>query len=89
MQVPTDEAFYAEDGIVFKALPALDAFDFNVMIFWPEARVFIDEGVGADDGWKRGQPKGRVLVHCQAGINRSGAIALAYMMWKRCVIGLR
>lgn len=55
------------------------------MIFWPEARAFIDAGVGEDDSWKRGQPKGRVLVHCQAGINRSGAIALAYMMWKRWV----
>jgi hypothetical protein len=85
-QVPTDAAFYEEDGIAFKSLPGVDAFDFNVMVFWPEAREFIDACVGPDDdGWRRGQPKGRVLVHCHAGINRSGAIALAYMMWKRWV----
>lgn len=87
--VPTDAAFYSGDGIEFKALPAVDAFDFDIMSLWPEAREFIDQGVvgtGTDDGWRRGQPKGRVLVHCHAGVNRSGAIALGYMMWKRYVV---
>lgn len=76
MDITTTQEYYAADRISFKAIDSKDEYDYNVMEHWEEARAFIDEGINKE---------GRILVHCQAGINRSGAIALAFMMWKRYV----
>jgi protein-tyrosine phosphatase len=42
----------------------------------PQARDFIEGGRAAGGGG------GRVLVHCRHGVNRSGAMVVAYIMWK-------
>ena len=75
IEVPTTAEFYAEEKIDFKAIVAKDEFDYDVMQHWPEARAYLDAALNEQNG--------RVLVHCQAGINRSGAIAVAYMMVTR------
>eukprot|EP00667_Euglena_gracilis_P026772 EG_transcript_32519 len=28
------------------------------------------------------EPRGKVLVHCTRGVNRSGSMVVAYLMWK-------
>jgi hypothetical protein len=75
IEVPTTAEFYAEEKMDFKAIVAKDEFDYDVMQHWPEARAYLDAALNEQNG--------RVLVHCQAGINRSGAIAVAYMMVTR------
>lgn len=75
LEVPTTAEFYAADHIDFKAISAKDEFDYDMMQHWSESREYLDRALKQD--------RGRVLVHCQAGINRSGAIAVAYMMVTR------
>ena len=59
-------------GIVgYLQFTAQDNEDYNILQHYPKAKVFISAAVKAG---------GRVLVHCAAGINRSGAICAAYLM---------
>ena len=44
--------------------------DVNLMKYFDEAFKFIDEG----------RQKGKVLVHCNAGISRAGTMVTAYVM---------
>jgi len=62
---------YDGTGIKYLQFEARDNDGYPMLMHFQEAKSFID-------GAKR--EKGRVLVHCEMGINRSGCICIAYMM---------
>ena len=62
---------YEKHGIKTKRISGRDAYDYDMMQHYDEAKAFIEEAKVSG---------GNVLVHCVAGINRSGVITLAYMM---------
>jgi len=54
----------------------IDITDFhteNLLVHFMDAIKFIDESIS----------KGKILVHCAAGVSRSAAIVIAYLMWKK------
>ena len=59
------------DGFTYDEFEAFDNDGYPILMHFNKAKRFID------DARARG---GRVLVHCEMGINRSGAICVAYMM---------
>jgi protein-tyrosine phosphatase len=62
---------YAEEGIKYLGIEAFDTVQYPILMHFHQALGFIDTCL------KEG---GRVLVHCEMGVNRSGAIYVAYMM---------
>jgi len=54
-------------------IAALDILQYNMMEHWDECREFLQQA--------KEQAGGKVLVHCDAGINRSGTVAAAAMMY--------
>mmetsp|Transcript_33243 Transcript_33243/g.54909 ORF Transcript_33243/g.54909 Transcript_33243/m.54909 type:complete len:187 (+) Transcript_33243:1-561(+) len=59
-------------GAKYKQLGAQDRADYPILVLhWREAWDFLEEAR---------QQGGRVLMHCQAGINRSGCLAAAALM---------
>lgn len=52
-------------------LDILDLPDTDLSVYFPDAFAFIDKAKASD---------GRVLVHCNAGVSRSAAITIAYLM---------
>lgn len=56
------------------SLDILDLPDTQLDQFYTEAFTFIDKAV---------ESNGRVLVHCNAGVSRSAAITIAYLMKTR------
>lgn len=62
---------YDKHGIAFKLLDIDDMPDFDILPFIDEANSFIHAGVTKGEG---------VLVVCTAGISRSAAIVIAYLM---------
>jgi len=62
---------YDKHGIAFKLLDIDDMPDFDILPFIEEANSFIQAGVAKEEG---------VLVVCTAGISRSAAIVIAYLM---------
>ena len=76
--VPTGLEFYAPSTKVVEYIEfnAEDANDYNMMQHFPDAYDFIE---GARKN------KGKVLIHCVAGINRSGLLATAYYMVREMV----
>ena len=61
-----------DSGIVeYEQFEADDDENYNILQHFPRARAFIDRAKYAG---------GKVLVHCAMGINRSGAISIAYVM---------
>lgn len=61
-------------NIEYHEFPADDTDSYDITRHFPESFRFID---------KARQRGGNVLVHCALGINRSGAVCLAYLM-ERC-----
>ena len=47
----------------------------NILKHLPQACQFIDEALAAKE-------TNNVLVHCAAGMSRSGSVCIAYMMFK-------
>ena len=72
---------YESVGISHLIIDSSDIPTFDISRFFDEATHFI----------KRGLKNGNVLIHCFAGISRSSAITIAYMMeadnndWKHCL----
>lgn len=60
-----------QSNIAYKCLPTEDREDFNISAFFPEAFFFLKSAR---------EKRGRALVHCNMGVNRSGAITAAYLM---------
>eukprot|EP01039_Chlorochromonas_danica_P002911 gene2911-3178_t len=64
--------FFQEEGTIrYHLLPIEDSLEQNLFLYLPSAMAFIDQVV--DEG-------GRVLVHCYAGISRSAAVVIAWLM---------
>ncbi|KAL1928982.1 hypothetical protein VTP01DRAFT_2041 [Rhizomucor pusillus] len=57
--------------ITYKNIRVLDLIEENIIQYFPETYEFIKDALAS---------KGRVLVHCQAGVSRSPTIVAAYMM---------
>ncbi|EGD75506.1 hypothetical protein PTSG_06578 [Salpingoeca rosetta] len=58
----------------FKQVPITDEETSDLLSFLPGCMQFIDDSLGIG---------GSVLIHCQAGMSRSVAVALAYIMYSR------
>lgn len=61
---------YYKDEFVYKQIPIYDSLEENILPYIDSALEFIMNGTG------------NVLVHCAAGISRSGTIVIAYLMKK-------
>jgi len=57
----------------YKVLDIADSVEQNIIQFLPQTRAFIDEAL---------QSQGKVLIHGNAGISRSAAIVIGYVMEK-------
>jgi len=67
-----DQNPYSKHSICYEEIEALDNDGYPILgLHFTKCRKFIDRA--KKDG-------GRVFVHCEMGINRSGAICAAYMM---------
>lgn len=64
----TSRVDYSRANIVYKGIAAMDAPGYDIMQHFEECQAFYDEVVAAG---------GCLVVHCVAGINRSGAIITA------------
>lgn len=73
-QVNTAPGFYLQSGIKFLGVPAFDNIVFRIYPYFDEAAQFIEEAL---------KSKGKVLVHCRAGISRSATLVCAFLMIKR------
>jgi protein-tyrosine phosphatase len=59
-------------GMVHLHLPLADRADADLLTWLGVANAFID----------RARRDGGVLVHCAAGVSRSAAVVMGYLMWK-------
>lgn len=64
------------DNFKYLVLDISDTFDQNIIQFLPLTKAFIEEAI---------QSQGKVLVHGNGGISRSGAIVIGYVMEKHGV----
>lgn len=62
---------FFEGTFYYKSIPVDDTYNADIGSWFEEAAEFIDSVKDS---------KGRVLVHCQAGISRSATICLAYLI---------
>ncbi len=60
-----------DSGIKYEEFEAKDNDGYPILVHFPQAKRFIDDAK---------ERNGKVLVHCEMGINRSAAICIAYMM---------
>ena len=63
------------DAFVYKSVPILDIPECRIKSHFQACFDFIKEALGTQSG--------RVLVHCNAGISRSGTVVIAYIMKTR------
>ena len=61
------------DKFVYKIIEELDIPTANLRQHWPECHKFMDEAIASG---------GTVLVHCYAGVSRSSATVISYLMRK-------
>lgn len=61
-------------SIRYHLLPLEDSLDQNLIAYLPTAMKFIDETLAQG---------GKVLLHCQAGISRSAAVCIAFLMYNQ------
>ncbi|KAA8498551.1 Dual specificity protein phosphatase 26 [Porphyridium purpureum] len=72
-EVGTTAEQYAPAEIKLMVLDAKDVHGYDMMTHAEAAIAFIDECVRAG---------GKAAVHCVAGVNRSGCMVVAYLLWK-------
>jgi len=69
-----DQSFYGNEFIL-KSIEAEDSEDFPIIPkFFEESKEFLIDAH---------EKKGKVLIACGAGVNRSATICVAYHMWRR------
>lgn len=74
--ITTANAFAADPTFCYLSLNLYDSKQENIAWFIPHVLLFIDAAKAAG---------AKVLIHCEKGISRSCAFAIAYHMWKhRC-----
>ena len=61
------------EKITYKVWPLLDFKDSNIKQYFEEGVNFIENCINGG---------GICLVHCNAGVSRSGTISCAYLMWR-------
>lgn len=68
----TDSPYDGDSGIIdYFLIPAEDREDFDITRYFDAAFLFLD---------RVKRRRGKVLVHCNMGVNRSGAVVAAYLM---------
>lgn len=68
----TDSPYDGDSGVIdYFLIPAEDREDFDITRFFDAAFLFLD---------RVKRRRGKVLVHCNMGVNRSGAVVAAYLM---------
>uniref|UniRef100_A0A7S1FDJ1 protein-tyrosine-phosphatase n=1 Tax=Noctiluca scintillans TaxID=2966 RepID=A0A7S1FDJ1_NOCSC len=68
-QVSTGTRLYAPHGIVYDEFKSDDREGYNIMAHFDQFSALADEV---------GRQGGRLFVHCEAGVNRSGTLSVAY-----------
>ena len=75
---------HQQHGVKYLGISAEDDEDYDILSHWSEVKNFLDkfyeeekQPVGPIEDTDRAAPRGRLLIHCMAGINRSGAVAVA------------
>ena len=64
-------ALYKQMGIEYLSFEAMDSIWYDIMQHFDSVHKFIETGR---------QSGGKVFIHCKQGVNRSGALAVAYYM---------
>ncbi|XP_022095046.1 dual specificity protein phosphatase 3-like [Acanthaster planci] len=72
--VDTDEEYYKDTGITFKAIKASDNLKFNISAFLYDTSNYIENAL---------ENQGKILVHCVEGFSRSVTVVVAFLMIKR------
>jgi hypothetical protein len=62
---------YFKDDVTYLRLPMADSLDQNLLLYLPLAFEFIQDGIN------RGE---KILIHCNAGVSRSGAVLVCWIM---------
>ena len=70
--VKTGQQYYQQSGVNhYKEFAAEDCKDYDVMQHFEEMLNFVNEAKAQG---------GKVFIHCEAGVNRSGSLCIAYAM---------
>ncbi|KAI9345820.1 protein-tyrosine phosphatase-like protein [Zopfochytrium polystomum] len=72
---------FRDDGIAYLPIVVADAAEGVDLLSWfgDAVKFVLGEAGGRDGG---GEDSGNVLVHCQMGSSRSGAVAAALLVWR-------
>jgi protein-tyrosine phosphatase len=72
--------YHGEDtGLLYHRIPMADSLDENLAAYLPSALAFIAQGAGAGAG--------PTLVHCNAGVSRSGAVVVEWLRRTQPALG--
>merc|ERR1719443_862215 len=70
-EVNTGSDLYAQMGIVYEGFAAQDKAGYQIFSHFDLMEAFVEDARAS---------KGRALVHCLQGVNRSGALCIGYFM---------